>query len=67
MWQALVLLEYRAYLVTRMVHASLQELTQQRTLLGQTTYAKLKDLASPMPVSELTLDDTMTHLEGHKQ
>ena len=35
------------------------------TLQGQTTYGKLKDLASPMPVSKLTLDDIMRHLEGH--
>ena len=36
------------------------------TLLGQATYAKLKDLASPTPVSDLTLDDIMRCLEGHR-
>ena len=35
------------------------------TLLGQVTYSKLMDLASPTPVSELTLEDVMRHLEGH--
>ena len=35
------------------------------TLLGQTMHAKLKDLASATPVSELTFDEIMTHLEGH--
>ena len=35
------------------------------TLLGQATYAKFKDLASPTLISELTLDEIMRHLEGH--
>ena len=35
------------------------------TLLGQATYAKLKVLASPTPVNELTLDAIMERLIGH--
>ena len=32
--------------------------------LTQATYAKLKDLASPTLICELTLDEKMRHLEG---
>ena len=35
------------------------------TLLGQVTFARLKILASPTPVSELTLDAIMERLIGH--
>ena len=35
------------------------------TLLGQVTFARLKVLASPTPVSELTLDAIMERLIGH--
>ena len=35
------------------------------TLLGQTTFAKLKTLASPTPVNELSLDRIMEHLISH--
>ena len=44
--------------------------TQQKqavflTLLGQGTFAKLKTLASPTPVNELSLDQIMEHLISH--
>ena len=35
------------------------------TLLGQETFAKLKVLSSPTPVSDLTLDAIMECLMGH--
>jgi len=35
------------------------------TLLGQATFAKLKVLASPTPVADLTLDVIMEHLVAH--
>ena len=35
------------------------------TVLGQATYAKLKVLANPTSVSDLTLDAIMEHLIGH--
>ena len=35
------------------------------TLLGQETFAKLKVLTSPTPVSDITLDDIMEKLLGH--
>ena len=35
------------------------------TVLGQATYAKLKVLANPTSVSDLTLDAIMQHLIGH--
>ena len=35
------------------------------TLLGQATFAKLKVLASPTPVADLTLDAIMEHLVAH--
>ena len=35
------------------------------TLVGQAAFAKLKTLASPRPISELTLDEIMEHLVGH--
>ena len=35
------------------------------TVLGQATYAKLKILANPISVSDLTLDAIMEHLIGH--
>lgn len=36
------------------------------TLLGQSAFAKLKTLASPTSVSELTLDQIMEHLISHR-
>ena len=35
------------------------------TLLGQETFAKLKNLTSPTPVADLTLEAIMEHLIGH--
>jgi len=35
------------------------------TLLGQATFSKLKVLANPTPVSDLTLEAIMEHLIGH--
>ena len=35
------------------------------TLLGQATFAKLKTLASPTPVNELSLDQVVEHLISH--
>ena len=35
------------------------------TLLGQSAFAKLKTLASPTSISDLTLDQIMEHLIGH--
>jgi len=35
------------------------------TLLGQATFVKLKVLASPTPVADLTLDAIMEHLVAH--
>jgi len=35
------------------------------TLLGQATFAKLKVLASPTPVGELSMEGILEHLTGH--
>ena len=61
---------YDFYCLVNNIHREGEAAVNQKkalflTLVGQGAFAKLKTLASPRTISELTLDEIMEHLIGH--